>query len=207
MLRKKHTDQRRASEVSQSRRVIKWAGKMHDWAQAPPEERSSRPPSRPPFVGYRDEREFNPERFMCVIPFPWLDRTRDNVVEWGVACNGCKISESEPYTSAPYKKQRILYTQEDFIGHFITCERAQALYKRSYQHKIAGRERLFSNAIRGHCHLTTNEFFVSEPETEERWRIMFCPERRAESNKQFRREVREELRRPRRARATAGDAA
>ena len=105
-------------------------------------------PPLPPYLATDDDKMAHANRFMCVIPFPWLNRN-EATVEWGVACNGCKIQydlvRDKPYEE--FKKalasQRTLYSQKRYLIHFLNCPRAQKLYHDGYATKIVGGKQLY----------------------------------------------------------------
>lgn len=87
---------------------------------------------------------------MCIIPFPWLDRSR-GVVEWGVACNGCKIrcydsvrAMSRDEFKKAFAAQRSLYSQKGFLAHLFSCAGAQKIFREGYATKIAGGTHLYA---------------------------------------------------------------
>jgi hypothetical protein len=113
------------------------------WRDAPETERSRSRPRFPPYFSLRDYGQFNPQRFMCAISFPWLDRTR-NTVEWGVACNGCryKPTRDEPIDLNATEEERVLYTQEQYLAHFANCTKAHELFFKEDLQTFATEERL-----------------------------------------------------------------
>jgi hypothetical protein len=87
----------------------------------------------------------NPHRFMCIVGLPWLDRSR-GVVEWGVACNGCKVvydklirlegEERKEYSD----NANILYSEDGFIDHSTMCKDARDILLNAQTPPVHGPE-------------------------------------------------------------------
>jgi hypothetical protein len=128
----------------------RWQERTRAWLATPADQRSRSRPARPPYFDWRDGQQYNPNRFMSVLPFPWLDRDH-NIVEWGVGCNGCRaripmrrdMSNEEYRTSL--RIQRVLYTKATFIGHFMLCPDVQRIFSAKYADKILGGPKLLAN--------------------------------------------------------------
>jgi hypothetical protein len=67
------------------------------------------------------ERAGNPYRFMCVLRFPWLDRSRGKI-EWGLNCTGCR----DKFHDRTDRKLdwRWLYTTSGYVEHFGQCRKS-----------------------------------------------------------------------------------
>ena len=86
-----------------------------------PHDRHSRP--RQPFLnawidgGIEDSR-----RFMCIVKFPWLDRT-NHKVEWGLGCKGCTKKRKHANAGGDMAF-RTRYTAKDLVEHIQWCPRS-----------------------------------------------------------------------------------
>jgi len=124
------------AEEKEQERSEKYLVRLEQWEATPENERSGRAPALPPFASYHDSHHLNPHRFMCIVGLPWLDRNR-GVVEWGVGCNGCKVSYDKliTLTGKEYKKytekSTVMYSEDGFIHHFTKCKTAQDILIRS----------------------------------------------------------------------------
>ncbi|KAE9370908.1 hypothetical protein N431DRAFT_468919 [Stipitochalara longipes BDJ] len=113
-----------------------------------PHQNLDRLPPLPPYVARDDGKIAHANRFMCVIPFPWLDRCR-GMVEWGVVCNGCKIQygTTQAMLHEDFKKalaaQRAFYSKNGYLAHFLNCSKAQQIMRESYATKIEGGTQLY----------------------------------------------------------------
>ena len=82
---------------------------------------------------------------MCIVGLPWLDRSR-GVIEWGVACNGCKVVYDKLIALGGEERKdyldnaNILYSEDGFIDHSTTCKNAQDIMFNTQTPPVRGPE-------------------------------------------------------------------
>ncbi|KAH8743636.1 hypothetical protein F5882DRAFT_134776 [Hyaloscypha sp. PMI_1271] len=81
----------------------------------------SRNPPRPAYTEVTDGKGGNPYRFMCVVRFPWLDRSRGKI-EWGLNCTGCR-DKFHDRTDGKLD-WRWLYTTRGYVEHVGQCRKS-----------------------------------------------------------------------------------
>jgi hypothetical protein len=113
-----------------------------------PHRNRDRLPPLPAYLGIGDTRIAQINRFMRVIPFPWLDRSR-GAVEWGVACNGCRIQHGtvQAMSLEELKKamapRQALYSQKGYLVIFLNCSG----YRRSSARTMLPRSRVGGSSM------------------------------------------------------------
>jgi len=78
---------------------------------------------------------------------PWFNRA-DNTLEWGAACNGCKVPPgsisrlSRQVFYDAQKQAQVLYSKGEILPHVLKCEKALQVFKAKLKTDIACREKL-----------------------------------------------------------------
>jgi hypothetical protein len=66
-----------AFNKNMQQRFDSYREKTREWAARTPEEqRTRRRPRKPRYLGRKDMHQWNPNQFMCMLSFPWLNRSR-----------------------------------------------------------------------------------------------------------------------------------
>lgn len=80
-----------------------------------------RNPPRPAYTEIFDGKGQNPYRYMCVVRFPWLNRSKKQI-EWGLNCTGCRDKFHDQ--THGMLDWRWLYTTAGYVEHAGQCSKS-----------------------------------------------------------------------------------